>query len=110
MVIKFTGLEEKIMVADYVFTGEGSIDSQTISGKTPYGVSMVAKKFNIPVIAFAGRIGSGIEPLYDCGINSIVGILPGAMDLETALKEGMKNMEISAENVTRILKIVSNKK
>ncbi|KAJ50259.1 glycerate kinase [Clostridium tetanomorphum] len=110
LVIKFTGLEEKIMVADYVFTGEGSIDSQTISGKTPYGVSMVAKKFNIPVIAFAGRIGSGIEPLYDCGINSIVGILPGAMDLETALKEGMKNMEISAENVTRILKIVSNKK
>ena len=103
LVIKYTNLEEKMKGADYVFTGEGSVDSQTVFGKTPYGVSKTAQKLNIPVIAFAGRIGEGIEPLYDHGINSIVGILPGAVSIETALVEGTKNLERASENITRIL-------
>ncbi|WP_373897858.1 glycerate kinase [Haloimpatiens sp. FM7315] len=105
LVIKFTDLENKMQGADFVFTGEGSIDSQTICGKTPYGVSMTAKKLGIPVIAFAGKIGTGILPLYGKGINSIVGILPSATDLNTALKEGPLNMERASENICRILNI-----
>ncbi|WMJ79343.1 glycerate kinase [Clostridium sp. MB40-C1] len=103
LVIQATNLEEKMKGADYVFTGEGSIDFQTICGKTPYGVAVSAKKFNIPVIAFAGRIGDNVEVLYDSAIDSIIGILPEAVDLETALKEGTKNMERSVENIVRIL-------
>lgn len=105
LVIKFTELERKMQGADFVFTGEGSIDFQTICGKTPYGVSITAQKLNIPVIAFAGRIGKNIEELYKNGINSIVGILPEVMDLDTALKTGTNNMERAAENVARILKL-----
>lgn len=105
LVIKFTDLEEKMQGADYVFTGEGSIDFQTICGKTPYGVSTTAKKFGIPVIAFAGRIGDRVEVLYDHGINSIIGILPGAVDLDIALQQGIANMERASENIARILKI-----
>jgi glycerate 2-kinase len=103
LVIKYTQLEEKIKGADYVFTGEGSVDSQTVFGKTPYGVSTTAQKEGIPVIAFAGRIGEGIEALYDCGITSIVGILRGTCSLEEALKDGVKNIEKCSENITRIL-------
>src|SRR4051794_2791539 len=57
LVIEYTGLEERMAGADYVFTGEGSIDGQTLFGKTPFGVASIAKKYSIPVIAFAGRIG-----------------------------------------------------
>lgn len=105
LVIEYTGLEEKMKGADYVFTGEGSVDSQTVFGKTPYGVAKTAQKLNIPVIAFAGRIGDGVEVLYDHGINSIVGILPGAMPIETALKEGIKNLERASENIARIFNL-----
>ncbi|SKA86002.1 glycerate kinase [Clostridium sp. USBA 49] len=108
LVIKYTNLEEKIKEANYVFTGEGSIDHQTIFGKTPYGVSMTAQKLGIPVIAFAGRIGDGIEVLYDKGINSIIGIMPGASSIEDALKQGSENLERAAENIARIL-IINNK-
>ncbi|WP_040213689.1 glycerate kinase [Clostridium polynesiense] len=105
LVIKFTGLEEKVKGADYVFTGEGSIDFQTICGKTPYGVSATAKKHGIPVIAFAGRIGDKVEVLYDHGINAIIGILPEAMTLDKALSQGTENMERAAENIARVLNI-----
>ena len=105
MVIEYTGLEEKIKDCDFVFTGEGSIDSQTIYGKTPIGVAKLAKKYNKPVIAFAGKIGEGVENLYDNGINSIIGILPEICTLEEALKDGNKNMEKAVENIARIIKL-----
>ena len=105
LVIKYTALEEKVQGADYVFTGEGSVDAQTVFGKTPFGVAITAKKFNIPVIAFAGRIGEGVEVLYDKGINSIVGIMPGVVSLEEALQNGESNLERAAENIARIIAI-----
>ncbi|ABK60931.1 MULTISPECIES: glycerate kinase family protein [Clostridium] len=105
LVIKYTKLEEKIKGADYVFTGEGSVDSQTVFGKTPFGVSTVAKKYNIPTIAFAGRIGDGVEELYKHGINSIVGILQGVTNLDEALRSGSKNIQKTSENIARILNI-----
>ena len=76
LIIEYTSLRERLKGADYVFTGEGSIDSQTINGKTPYGVAKAAQEHGIPVVAFSGRIGKGSEVLYKHGITSIIGILP----------------------------------
>lgn len=104
LVIEHTNLREKMQESDYVFTGEGSIDGQTLYGKTPLGVAAVAKELNIPVIAFGGHIGDGLEALYDNGIDSIIGILPGVCTLEEALLNGAENLERASENVARILK------
>lgn len=103
LVIKYSDLEDKVRKADFVFTGEGSIDFQTKFGKTPIGVAKIAKKYNIPVIAFGGRIGEGIDELYSLGIDSVIGITPGVISLDEALNKGKDNLEISAENVVRIL-------
>lgn len=105
LVIEYTGLEEKIQGADYVFTGEGSIDGQTLFGKTPFGVAMIAQKYSIPVIAFAGRIGKGVESLYENGFTAIIGILTGVTSLEDALKSGETNIEFAAENICRVIKV-----
>lgn len=107
LVIKYSNLEEKVKGADYVFTGEGSIDFQTKFGKTPIGVAKVAKKYNIPVIDFGGRIGEGIDELYSLGIDSVIGITPGVISLDEALSKGKDNLEISTENVVRILNLKS---
>jgi glycerate kinase len=103
LVTEHTKLKEKMQKADYVFTGEGSIDGQTLYGKTPLGVALVAKELNIPVIAFAGRIGDGVEGLYKYGINSIIGILSEADTIDKALKKGPENIERTCENIARII-------
>lgn len=105
LVIEYTGLEQRIIGADFVFTGEGSIDGQTLFGKTPFGVASIAKKHSVPVIAFAGRIGKGVEPLYENGFSSIVGILKGVTSLDEALALGEENLAFATENVCRILRI-----
>ncbi|MGV8983014.1 glycerate kinase [Clostridium sp.] len=109
LVTKHSKLRDKMKDADYVFTGEGSIDAQTLYGKTPLGVALIAKEYNIPVIAFAGRIGEGIEPLYENGINSIIGILSEADTIDKAVKKGPENIERTSENIARIISFCSQK-
>ena len=105
LVIKHTCLEEKLRGADYVFTGEGSIDDQTIFGKTPIGVSKTALKYKIPVVAFAGRVCcKELEKLYEEGITAIIGIVPGIVTLQEALENGEENIERASENVVRLIK------
>ncbi|RDU38329.1 glycerate kinase [Neobacillus piezotolerans] len=104
LIIEYTGLEERVKNADMVWTGEGSIDFQTQYGKTPYGVAELAKNWNKPVIAFAGKIGNAIEPLYE-KIDAIFGITEGAVPLEEALAKGPRNLERASENVARLLAI-----
>ncbi|MBY7025096.1 glycerate kinase [Clostridium botulinum] len=106
LVIKHTDLSEKVKGADFLFTGEGSIDSQTIFGKTPIGVAKVAKKENVQTIAFAGRVGKGVENLYPEGIDAIFGILTGVTDIDEALALGKENLERCTENVARVLGII----
>ncbi|MEY2545846.1 MAG: glycerate 2-kinase [Verrucomicrobiota bacterium] len=49
------GLEAKMHDVDLVITGEGSLDRQTLSGKTPVGVAQMARSLGKRVCAIAGR-------------------------------------------------------
>jgi glycerate kinase len=106
MVIEYAGLEEKVKDCDMVWTGEGSIDFQTQYGKTPLGVAQIAKKYNKPVIALAGRVGEDIEVLYEKGIDSIFGIMKGATSIDEALSQGKENIERTSENIVRLINLL----
>ena len=103
LVIKHTELKEKLEGADYVFTGEGSIDYQTMYGKTPIGVATIAKEKGLKTIAFAGNVGEGIDILYTGGITAIFSIMLGVSTLENALKNGKENLLVTVENAVRLL-------
>lgn len=105
IVIEYSGLKDKLAQADYCFTGEGGIDFQTKFGKTPYGVAKTAKALDKPVIAIAGYIGEGIDSLYEIGIDTVFGIVPGAADIDQLLKDGPKNVERTCENIARLIQL-----
>jgi glycerate kinase len=90
VVAEAVGLDDAIAGADLVLTGEGALDAQTAAGKTPAGVLAVAGRHGVPVIAFAGRLGTGID---DLGFASCVPIVAESVDLATALREGPANLE-----------------
>lgn len=105
IVIEYTGLREALNGADVVITGEGQIDYQTASGKTPMGVAQAAQKHGIPTVAFAGSIGKGIEELYQYGIQSIHSIVNGPMSLAEAMNEAEQLLQQKAEQVMRTMYI-----
>jgi glycerate 2-kinase len=55
VVAKSVGLESKMKDVDLVITGEGSLDRQTLEGKTPAGVARLARKLGKRAFAFVGR-------------------------------------------------------
>ena len=67
VVAEAVGLESKMKDVDLVITGEGSLDRQTLEGKTPAGVARVAHKLGKRVFAFVGRASDDQEPrkLFD---------------------------------------------
>ncbi len=52
-------LESRIKAADVVITGEGRLDRQTLSGKTAFGVSQLARKNGRRVVAVVGKTADG---------------------------------------------------
>ena len=61
VVAEAVGLEPKMKDADLVITGEGSLDRQTLEGKTPAGVARLARKLGKPVFAIVGRASEDRE-------------------------------------------------
>jgi glycerate kinase len=55
VVLEFTGLADRLAGADLVITGEGSLDEQSLLGKTPMGVARAAERAGVPAVAVCGR-------------------------------------------------------
>lgn len=108
IITKVAELEKKLIGADLVITGEGSIDFQTAFGKTPSGVAELAKKFNIPVIALTGNIGERVEELYDKGFDSIFAICDGPMSLDESMSKAEKLLIETSERIIRLIKVYKN--
>jgi glycerate kinase len=67
VVAEAVGLESKMKDVDVVITGEGSLDRQTLEGKTPAGVAKLARKLGKKVFAIAGRCDGNrqVRELFD---------------------------------------------
>ncbi|GAB2577272.1 glycerate kinase family protein [Microlunatus antarcticus] len=55
-VAELVGLDDALVGADLVLTGEGSFDAQSALGKGPVGVADLARARGVPVVVLAGRV------------------------------------------------------
>ena len=106
LVIQHTKLDQYLKDADYVITGEGRIDGQTVYGKTIFGISTLAKCYQVPVIALVGSIGEGAEVLYDHGLTAMFSILSNICTVTEALEAGQENLISASENIARLIRIL----
>jgi glycerate 2-kinase len=71
MILDLVGFDAALDGADLVVTGEGSLDTQSLSGKAPVGVARAAAARGVPVIAVAGRSTLTTEQARAAGITAI---------------------------------------
>ncbi|MFT9597355.1 glycerate kinase [Mesobacillus sp.] len=105
IVLEATKLENQLIDADFVITGEGKIDGQTIFGKTPIGVAKTAKRHKVPVIAIAGNVASDSEIVHQHGIDAVFSIVPGVIALEDAFENASTYVERIAANIASVIKL-----
>jgi len=103
LVANVTKLAEKIENADWVITGEGRSDGQTLNGKVPVFVALLAKKHGAKAILISGSLGEGYEKLYEHFI-SCSSIINEPMDLEKAMKNAKELLYLQTKNIARIIK------
>ncbi len=106
LILEQIGIKEHIENSDIVITGEGRIDSQTVMGKAPSGVSSIAKEFGKPVIAFSGCVSKDAGVCNDHGIDAIFPIVRGATSLEDAMNRdnAYANIADTCEQVFRLIR------
>lgn len=105
MIAEISQLEKRLLECDLVLTGEGKIDGQSLYGKVPVGIGRAALKYNIPVIAFAGAVGEGIERLEEEGVTAVMVIGERPMPLEEAMLRGEELLYESAKRLMKLLSI-----
>ena len=102
VVVDAVALADAVAGADLVLTGEGAMDRQTLMGKTLSGVARVAQAAGVPVIGFAGKLGDGVEELYDHGFVGLVPIVAEVCTLDHALANGRANLADATERAIRL--------
>ncbi|WP_428659992.1 glycerate kinase [Runella sp.] len=108
IVMEQTHFEEQLIDTDFVFTGEGKIDEQTLQGKLIAGIAGAAQKQNIPVVALCGALMVSPSDLNQLGITYATSILPRPMTLHEAIPvayEGVKNTTHYLVNLLNQVKI-----
>lgn len=103
LVAELRGLRQALRDAAYCFTGEGSIDAQTLGGKTVAGVATIAGAAGVPCIAFGGRVVATAEAeLARRGV-TVMPISAGPSSLEEALADAAILLERAAARAMRLL-------
>lgn len=101
VVAESIGFESKMKDVDVVITGEGSLDRQTLEGKTPAGVAQLARKLGKHVFAIVGRASEDrqVREIFD-GIYQ--NARPGMGEKENMARAA----ELLRENARKLAKIL----
>lgn len=98
-VLKLTGVLDEIKTADAVITGEGKIDSQTLSGKIVSKIAAAAKSFGVPLYGIAGTSELSEKELEDMGFSAVETLEKYASSREDSIVNAKKYLAMAAENL-----------
>jgi glycerate 2-kinase len=101
LVLDLTGFETALDGADLVITGEGSLDAQSLAGKTPVGVARAAARRGIGVIAVVGRSTLTEAELAAAGIAAVYALSDLEPDLERCRAEAARLLRRTGQMIAR---------
>ncbi|MCU1515595.1 MAG: glycerate kinase [Pseudarthrobacter sp.] len=103
VVLEFTELARRLVGANLVITGEGSLDEQSLLGKTPMGVARAAAAAGIPVVAVCGRTTLAPEQQQDSGFRQVYPLTDLEPKVEICIAEAGSLLEQLGKNILQEL-------
>ncbi|MFA6861328.1 MAG: glycerate kinase [Bacilli bacterium] len=93
-IISSNAFQKAVKGADFIITGEGHIDSQTLNGKAPYRLIQFAFSKKIPVLAIGGQIDADVmQELSNKGNISFLSLTTGSpLPIEELKKKAKDNL------------------
>jgi glycerate kinase len=101
LIADLTGLENRVAAADWVITGEGSLDAQSLDGKGPLGIARLARKHRKSSLAFCGIADSSAR---DSGWFDHIGCLSSTgLPLEVLMQQAEGLLEKQVDEALSVL-------
>ena len=104
LIKELADFDTTIVGADWIITGEGQLDEQTLSGKTIDGVITSAKIKNIPVAALCGSVSISVNQQNKFGLTYVSSIVRGISTLQEAMNNSHENLVNATYNFASLLK------
>lgn len=95
-VMAHCGLREELEAADWVITGEGKFDEQSLSGKVVSGILKLAKETGTKVAVIAGQVEVGEERWRQCGIDAALACQADGMNEYEAMAQAERLLGAAA--------------
>ena len=105
-VARLTGLADACKGADWLITGEGRSDAQTLLGKTPFAAAQIAREYGNAGLK-ATLLSGGVDATALAALNETFNggcfsIVPGPMALDQAVIRAPELLANAAEQIARI--------
>ena len=85
LILELIDFDNRVVGADLVVTGEGSLDDQSLAGKAPIVVARAAARSGVPVVAIAGRLQLSPQQLSKAGISAAYALTDLEPDLDRCI-------------------------
>ncbi len=98
LLLDAAGFDAHIADADYIITGEGKLDSQSVQGKVVSGIGARVGKYGKKIIVFCGRCDLSAKEIEELNIAEIVEITPRGIEIITAIEGAKKYLRLAMES------------
>jgi glycerate 2-kinase len=102
VVARQIGLDVALQDADWLITGEGRSDVQTLHGKAPFIACRHARAAGVPATLLSGAVDPAALPRLTEHFSGCFSPAPGPITLETAIRDAARLLANEAEQLTRL--------
>lgn len=102
VVARQIGLDAALAGANWLLTGEGRSDVQTLHGKAPFVACRHARAAGVPATLLSGAIDPAALPQLSEHFDGCFSPAPGPITLEAALRDAARLLENAAEQLARL--------
>jgi glycerate kinase len=102
VVARTIGLDEALEGADWLITGEGRSDVQTLHGKAPFIACRHAAAAGVPATLLSGAVDAAALPRLAEHFSGCFSPAPGPITLETAIRDAARLLANESEQLARL--------
>ncbi len=102
VVARQIGLDDALQGANWLITGEGRSDAQTLHGKAPFIACRHAQAAGVPATLLSGAVDSAALPRLAEHFHGCFSPAPGPITLEAAIRDAAQLLANQAGQLTRL--------
>jgi glycerate 2-kinase len=101
VVLNAISFDEHIHDAELILTGEGKTDTQTFSGKTPFGIAEVAQREGKPIILISGLVAEESRELLMPLFNEVHSVVGKDVSVEESMNDSFHYLKMKTYKVIK---------